>query len=127
MWQCLRLCLLSSSSEDRGEGSLHVAEIGRYRRRRACFMIVRRLELRLLFLALDRHLTSQRLLRVFLVVGERSDRLVVPPLSWVSRFEGLIVFNKRSGLWFGCAMWDLRVLLKNLLMSVERVRLLGPL
>ena len=88
---------------------------------------MRRLELRLLFFALDWHLAGQWLLRVLLVVGERSNRLVITPLSWVCWLKGLIVLDERSSLGLGCAMWDLRVLLKNLSICVERVRLFSPL
>ena len=116
-----------SSSKDRREGGLHVAKIGRYRGRGARFLVVGRLEFRLLFLAFDGHLASYRFLWVLLVVGERSDRLIVASLGRVSRFEGLIMLNKRGGLGLWRAMWDRRVLFKNLFIRVKRVRMLGPL
>ena len=90
-------------------------------------MVVRRLELSLLFLAFDRHLAGQWLLRVLDVLGEWSDRLVVAFLRWVCGLESLIMLDQRRSLRFGRTMWDLWVLLKNLLISIECIRMFGSL
>ena len=85
------------------------------------------LELSPLFLTFDGHLASHRFLRVLLVVGEWSNRLVITFLARVRWFEGLIVFNEGSSLGLGCSVWDRNVLSNNLLICVELVCLLRSL
>ena len=72
------------------------------------------LELGPLFLTFDGHLASQWLLRVLLVVGERSNRLVITSLARVRWFKGLIVFNEGSSLGLGCSVWNRNILSNNL-------------
>ena len=88
---------------------------------------MRRLELGLLFLALDGHFASEGLLGVLDVLGERGDRLVVASLGGVGGLERLVVLDERRSLGLRCAVRDLWVLFKDLLVRIEGVRMFGPL
>ena len=90
-------------------------------------MVVRGFELGLLFFAFDWHFAGERLLGVLDVLGERGDRLVVASLGWVGGLESLVVFDERRGLGLRCAVWDLWVLFKDLLVRIESVRMFGSL
>lgn len=87
-------------------------------------------ELFLVFLTLNGHPASKRLLRVLQVCGERSERLVVASLGWIRRLEGLtVVVSDVRRSWLRRPMRQQWVFFKNLSVRVE-VALssgLGPL
>lgn len=90
-------------------------------------MVVRGFELSLLFFTLDWHFAREGLLGVLDVLGERGDRLVVAPFRGVGGLERLVMLDKWRGFGLRCAVRDLWVLFKDLLVRIEGVRVFGPL
>ena len=117
----------TSLLEDWGERRLDVAQIGSDRRRRSRLILVRHLELGLLFLSLDGHLASDRLLGVLLVVGELGQRLIVAALRRVRWPKRFVVQRARSCLGRSGPVWNRWVLFQDLAMGVEEVCMLGTL
>ena len=72
------------------------------------------LELGWSLLALDRHLTLDRLLRVLLVLGETIDGFVVTCAGRVRRFERPVVLNGWSRLRLGFSMGNRHCFFKDL-------------
>ena len=85
------------------------------------------LELGLLFLSLDRHLASDRLLGVLLVVGELGQRLIVAALGRVRWPKRFVVQRARSCLGRSGPVRNRWVLFQDLAMGVEEVSVLGTL
>lgn len=76
-------------------------------------------ELFLVFLTLNGHPASKRLLRVLQVRGETSERLVVASLGWLRRPEGPLVFSDVRRSWLRRPMRQQWVFFKNLSVRVE--------
>lgn len=109
-----------SSTEDSWEGGLQVADIGLDGGGRPRLTVVSGSESRGLVLFL--HLAGDRLLGVFLVLGEWSQRLVVTDSRWVRRLERFVVLHWGRGLRHWLALWVL-VIVVDREVRVEMLRL----
>ena len=104
-----------SLAENRGEGCLNVAHVGGHRRSWSRFRVVRGLELRRLYLALDDSFASDGLLGVFFIIGERANSLVIASLGRVRWFEGSVMLDSWRSLGLGGPVWKRDVLSNNVL------------
>ena len=88
---------------------------------------MRGLEFGLFLFALDGHLASDWLLRVFLVVGELGQRLIVASLWRVRWPKWFVVLSAWSCFRRGWPVRDRWVLFKDLAIGVEGIGVLGAL
>ena len=107
--------LWRSFAEDRWERCLNVAHVGGHRRGWSRFRVVRGLELRRLYLALDDSFASDGFLGVFFIIGERANSLVITGLGRVRWFEGSVMLDSWRSLGLGGPVRKRDVLSNNVL------------
>ena len=85
------------------------------------------LELGWSFFAFDRHLSLNRLLRVFFIEWELTYGFVVACAGWVRWLERFVMLDHRSCLNSGLSMGNRHAFFEDLTMGVESVLFLAPL